>query len=206
MTHVAIPVITVIIKYMIYIFQHLINIASSMWPYLIGYAYTVIAGGIIVKNIMGELKKEVRLGFFREDTERISYSWYAEHIGYIDSILYLTALLCKWPEFIAVWLAFKVAGRWESAKMEADIITKNSKALDTKTKITNNALYNIFTIGNAFVLIYATTGWKIVQWLQDNQFDKAFLVGIGVLLLSYIFYKQATKQTFRLRGIFSKQK
>jgi hypothetical protein len=149
---------------------------------------------------MNELKEEISVRRFSDGTQKKAFSWYSKIVGLFDGALYITALLLGYKEFIAVWLAFKVASRWESAKLEAANVIKDMD-LTPKKKIINNALYNSFTFGNALTLIYSAASWKTIIWLQRGNNDKAALIVIIVLLLTEFFYRSVRNQNKRLKMI-----
>lgn len=59
-------------------------------------------------------------------------------VGALEQFMYITCYLLRHPEFIAVWLAIKLAGEWRQ--------TEGANL---------HPLYNIFLVGNALSLIYS---------------------------------------------------
>jgi len=109
---------------------------------------------------------------------------YSRIVGYIERFLYTTALLLQHYGIIGVWLAFKVAGRWERAKKQFDDLYNGNKS-NPKNKMKAHAIYSVFIIGNGLSIVYAVIGYKIVVWMQSNQSLQLFKI-ISILLLTII--------------------
>ncbi len=187
---------------------------NELIPYIFGYIFALLGGFFIIKT-MTNLKEFVRLELSSENNRK-SLFWYAQIVGFIEVFIYLTAFLNNYGQFIGVWLAFKVLGRWESAKMEKDQLKKQSvdgAMDDEKQKIRNNALYNIFTIGNALPIIYAFVGSKIIIWIQlwiNNKcslcLNKSILLVLLIWLGNCILYSLSKTQNKRLKYLFEENK
>lgn len=186
-----------------------------IWPYLVGYGYSISVGGFFIKATFNELKKKLKFHDYNEDEIKAS-SWYARRVGDIEIVLYITAFLISKPEFIAVWLALKVAGRWQSAQLEAEEAkAEKNNLLKDKTAITNpkegkfkfiqnNGVYNVFTIGNALSIVYAFAGSKIIFWLKDLKWGRAIVLIFIVFIGHTVLDRMARKQTERLEKILKR--
>lgn len=146
---------------------------QTYFMYAFGYFYSVILGGILVWRILEKqyehIKKEKKLN----DEEDIAYKTYPRVVGFIERLMYTTSFLLGRFEFVAVWLGFKVASRWEAAKLEKG----------DKKEINKYADYQTFLIGNALSLIYATTGWGIICFCEKrNDYITAAILGVGIIL------------------------
>ena len=191
----------IIIKfYSPYIKQYI----SWLWPFMIGYGYYICLQGIWIGKIMVALKNKIKFEAPDDtskftDKEKEAYGWYAKRVGNIDGIMYITAFLFGYREFVAVWLAFKLAGRWSSAEMELDLEKERIKEYSKNyQRIIHNAIYNIFTIGNALTIICATAGWKIICWLKGGLFYKAILIGSLVIIALMFLENLAKRQSLLL--------
>lgn len=176
-------------------------------PYAIGYLFAIIFGSILIRFVMDEIKEKTRFSNFRftSDEKKIN-SWYAQVVGIFDFILYISAMLIDKYEFIAIWLAFKVAGRWEASRLEQYLFPKDIKRIFNEKGtnwglIINNALYNTFTIGNALVIIWAGVSYKIINYLKNESYGKAIVIALLLILLTLIFYLLAIQQTKRLEKL-----
>src|SRR2546425_10452035 len=62
-------------------------------------------------------------------------------VGLVERTLYTASWLLGQPEFIAVWLALKVAGQWSRWSEVKNVQGK---------EMSGRAVFNTFLIGNAF--------------------------------------------------------
>jgi hypothetical protein len=138
-----------------------------MWHYyLIGYAFAIICSLLIIRLVVDTMWEELRIKW-KQDIR--PYEWHARAVGVVDSALYVTSWLLGVPEFIAVWLAFKVAGLW--IKWQGD--TRNN---------VGRAIYNIFIIGNGLSIAYATSGAMIIKWLHDSRPMEIYLFPLSLIM------------------------
>ncbi len=176
-------------------------------PYMWGFLSAIILGWLFIPEIMRELKKKIYPVLSKKE-EIDAYDFYPSIVGRFETVLYITALQLKHPEFIAGWLALKIAGRWTSPALKKDdreeLPEKESFTPEQKF-IVNCARYNIFTIGNALSIIYAVLGWKIIVWLQlDDPIKICKIISfvLATILGSCILLGLAKFQTDRLIKLF----
>ena len=107
-------------------------------------------------------------------------------IGIVDTFLYMTSFLIGYPEFIMVWLAFKITGRWSYVSKSKDELS-----------VFNREFYNIFVLGNALTIIYSILCAIVIKRLVEciNIWFEVVLIGVGVLILSIILYFYISKKT-----------
>ncbi len=173
----------------------------SFWSFVWGYG-SFFFFSCFTREIMRELKSKIKLHNFAP-AEGEAYLWYARIVGYLDGILYISALYFNLYLFIPAWLAFKIAGRWQAPPWEAKEKEASIKDFSLPLKlIINNGDYNIFTIGNGLSIIYAGLSWQIILWFQKGLVCNVFLSFIFVCSLSYILLFCAKKQTRRLESFF----
>ena len=136
--------------------------------YLVGYFFSIFFGLFFVKLIVGKFWEKNDL---KKKTAR---SFQISTMGCIDKFIYTTSLLIGYPQFIAVWLAYRVAGRWH---------------ISVKEKILMSSVgYNIHMIGTGLSLIYGVTGGLMVKWLICD-ITKAIIFPLFLVLCSYFLYK-----------------
>ncbi len=75
----------------------------------------------------------------------------ARQVGMAERALYVIALYAVKPEFIAVWLAFKVAIEWRAWNPE--IMYGDTKEEHRHYLIVQRARFNNFVLGNALSLL-----------------------------------------------------
>ena len=172
----------------------IINFLYWAYPYAIGYLCSISCGDLWIGKLMedGYKLKQEQKEF--SDKEMVIYRRSPRLVGYIERILYTSAFLYKQFAFIGIWFAFKVAGRWESAKLERDLENKfheigklsnqnqeNLKKNEIKGKIMiNHSDYNSFTIGNGLSVIFAVIGWKLIEWFKIGFQIKPILLALVV--------------------------
>lgn len=117
--------------------------------------FSLFVGHFFTKPVVSEMHKTLGESWAKE---RQSFAWHPSVIGYIERTLYTTAWNLGKPEFIAVWLALKVAGQW---KTWTEYVIVNEE----KYKV---VLYIIFPVGNGLSILYALTGSMIIKWLEDH--------------------------------------
>jgi len=105
------------------------------------------------------------------------YLWQAAFVGCFERILYVVSLQLDRAEFIGIWLILKTAAKWR--RWGAD---RNEKG----DVISGRAIYNIFLLGNGLSLIYAVTGYKIIEWLKFNLYFHATFVSINLFLITLV--------------------
>lgn len=116
--------------------------AFSLWNIsviLIGYVVMLVAGHFIVEAVVSRLWKRY-LPSMERSTPLPAI------VGTFDRFLFATSYLLGLKEFIAVWLAIKLAGQWSPTKTDAD-----------------RPLYHIFIIGHALSLIISIGVALIIQ-------------------------------------------
>ena len=190
---------------------------SRVVPYLAGYSYSFFVGGFFIRSTLDELKKKLKFHDYNKD-EIKTCSWYARRVGDIEIVIYVTSFLINKPEFIAVWLALKVAGRWHSAKLEADSnkyrdqqkltkTLKSSNSLEEKFEsIQHNGFCNIFTIGTGLSIAYGFIGSKIILWFKNSMDDKVIALILTAIVVNTALYISAKKQNKRLERLAGKLK
>ena len=79
--------------------------------YAIGYVFSVFVGHILVLRF--SRKAWSSLGEIQQYHIDMPYRWTSSLVGMIDRIIFTSSLLVSAKEFIAVWLAFKIAVNWK---------------------------------------------------------------------------------------------
>src|SRR3989338_8695440 len=161
-------------------------------PYLIGYIAACSLSFIFIDLIYQELWREIKDDL--EDKDHKLHRWYGGIIGLLEEVMYVTAFLLNKYEFIGIWLAFKVVGRWERSRIEFNQNENKGQSGKLKTHV----IYSIFTIGNALSIIYSVVGWKIILWLKDGSLLEAILLGLIVVITSWLLLLFAKRQSERI--------
>lgn len=170
------------------------ELCNYLIPYFWGFGFALIIGTCLLSKISDILWEEIT----DDKNKRMDlHLWYSTAVGVLERFLYIIALLNQFGEFLGLWIAFKVVGRWERSKLEFEKLMKGDKNQIGKLKA--QAIYNIFTIGNALSIIYAVVGWKIISWMNKGQGYKSIFVGLCAILFSFIFINCCRKHSQSLK-------
>lgn len=171
---------------------------TNYLPYLIGYFTALGLSSCFIDWIYRETWKEIPKDASDQDHELHRYYGWA--IGLLEIIVYMIAFLQPKPAYalIGIWLAFKVAGRWERSRIESE---KNEK----KDRLYIHVIYSNFTIGNSLSIIYSFIGCQTIRLLQKNSFSEAILLVLISAIGSSVFLFYAKRQSERVR-IFYRNK
>ena len=111
----------------------------DIWCVILGYLVSTIGGAFVlwlVVDIVGWSYLQKVFGIKRKARGSLSVT-----LGIVERGLYTTALIIYAPEWIAVWLAIKVAGQWRRSEQEGE-----------------KAAYNLFLIGNGLSVLFGLIG------------------------------------------------
>ena len=126
------------------------------WHVLIGFAVS-IGGGLLITPISNALWRD--LGWDGKDAKIRPHAHHASMVGVVERVLYTAAWLAGKPEFVAVWLALKVAGQW--SRWSGEVTLGQEKAA-------GRAVFNVFLLGNAFSIAYGLVGGLLIVSLSSD--------------------------------------
>jgi len=142
----------------------------------IGYSFAIAGGRMFITPISDALWRGIGWTGGNDPTRPGARS--ATMIGVVERVLYTTSWLVGKPEFVAVWLALKVAGQW-SRWTGSDGVTN--------TATSGRPIFNIFLIGNAFSIAYGLAGGVLVEMLSRGAILDAILVASTLVIGSLAF-------------------
>jgi len=125
---------------------------NSYIAYAIGLFYSVVFGHVGTWLVVKKLWKP----FQKSGKSLRPHPYTPIIVGLIERTLFFFSILFSYEEFIAVWLALKVAGQW---KRWEDGFTLDTDDLEMKNS--GRVLYNIFLIGSGLSLGFAVMGAKL---------------------------------------------
>ena len=173
--------------------EYLTLLVNKIYPYIIGYVTALGLSSYFINLIYEEVWREISKDFTDDDRDHELHRYYGWAIGSLEIIIYIAAFLQPQPTTaIGIWLAFKVAGRWERSRIE---YKKNRN----KERLYLHVIYSNFTIGNALSIIYSFIGCGIIQLLQKNNIIDAVLLGSTAIIVSSIFLCYAKRQSKRIK-------
>ncbi len=133
--------------------------------YSIGYGYAIITCPLIglvlyrMSEILGINKNPDKPG-----------EWTAQVVGIVERVLYVSAFLYGFPEFIAVWFGAKVAGNWH------------------KWQKHRREYFQPFLIGNGLSILYSFIGKQMIVWIQSHKVLLSVHVGIGLVVFNMLLW------------------
>ena len=149
---------------------------TTYLPYIIGYVVATVGAQWLIWPIMNNMWKSV--GSALADRPRY---WHSTVLGMIERIMFVGSLQFKKPEFIGVWLAFKIASQWSRWINDGKTDQKKETA-----KVQGRELYNIFLTGNALSIVYSAVGASMIELLVAGKTLPALALAVVVLVGSGI--------------------
>jgi hypothetical protein len=152
----------------------MIGDATPILAILVGYLVSVFMGDFVIRPIRNKMYEE----FKQHSTPQ---QWRPRVVGWLERFLYTSTILFGFPEFIAIWLALKVAGQWDRWKL--DIGSDATKGTDWA-----RATYTVYLIGNGLSILFAGLGAVIVKEFDNITLRGWAIVLVVVSLLSIGYY------------------
>lgn len=148
--------------------------------YALGYSFSVLAGHFFVLRF--SRKAWTALGEMPKNETDMPYRWTSSMAGMVDRIIYTSSLLFSAKEFIAVWLAFKIAVQWKRWEDKNDL----GKA---------RASFHIFLIGTGLSLMYGVVGGLLVKWLNNAEYMPAIAFPLTLVVFNLCVIWVAKRNT-----------
>lgn len=139
--------------------------------YLAGYIYSIFIASWIISPIITHMWHSLRDDCTEIADIRQRYTHLAEMLGMVERALYSASIQFGKPEFIAVWLALKVAGSWR---------------LWSETD-TGRVILSVFLIGNALSVAYGVVGGILPQKMKELP-AMALVVASVLIVASLLFW------------------
>ncbi len=162
------------------------RLAVSAIAYLLGFSYSVVLGGLLTKWVLDRFY----LGY---ESGRTAEDWRTAVVGLAERALYTTSWLLAVPQFIAIWLALKVAGQWD--RWKADWAVKERQAELKAGRDTARAMYAGYLLGNAISISFGVAGALIIQELLRLRWPVALAIAIvlpAAVALLYLYIRSRT--------------
>ena len=157
---------------------------TTYLPYITGYTFATVIAQILIWPIMNNMWRSA--GSTLADRPRY---WHSIVLGMIERIMFVGSLQLKRPEFIGVWLAFKIASQWSRWTDDGKTDQKKKAA-----KVHGRELYNIFLTGNALSIVYSAVGASMIKLLVAGKTLPTLALAIMVLVGSGILLMYVQKQ------------
>jgi hypothetical protein len=155
---------------------------TLLLSFIAGFGFSLLGGSLAITPISNALWRG--MGWEEGNTELRPYAEHASMVGVVERALYTVSWLLEKPEFVAVWLALKVAGQWSRW---------GSDAPNGDKKVAGRAIFNVFLLGNAFSIAYGLAGGFLIQSLSSPAPMTGYCVGISLLVGSFAFWLWANR-------------
>jgi len=156
------------------VWSHL-EYALKYWPYAAAFVFAVVLPTYwIMEKLAAALREQTG-----ETPGKRWLPWQGKLVGCVERGLYVTAFLAGHPEFVAVWLALKVAGQWQGWKAEGGPA--------------GHIVFNNSLVLNAFSIGYAFAATQAVEWFRHAEYVLVavpFLVVVANLFVTGWVRKQ----------------
>jgi hypothetical protein len=135
-----------------------------------GYLVSVGAGYLVVQQVMEAAWRGALapLGSERAAATR-AHPEHAQAVGLVERALYTAAWHLGVREFIAVWLALKVAGRW------------HGWSEDRPGQPGGRTGSDLFLIGSGLSLAFGVAGALVAEWLARDAWVEALLLVVALV-------------------------
>lgn len=148
--------------------------------YLVGYVFSILVGAWATSGIV--------LIYYTGYQEAITkHRWRVNMLGMVERALYTTSWLAGFPEFVAIWLALKVAGHWE--RWKRDIGDANSEGVSkARQQDVARATYTGYLLGNALSISFGIAGGNISEHLIAGRLGAAIAIAASLLVACGFLY------------------
>ncbi len=145
---------------------------TSQWPVLVGYLVAVVVAHFPICWTINLVRRFLRLRRPNSGDAK-NKPRLAPIVGFVERTLFVASWQLDAKEFIAVWLALKVAGQWSQ--------WGTGRILDDGTRVHGRLMYNMFLIGTGLSIAYAVVGAKMIDWGSRHQWTEFIAVPCALL-------------------------
>lgn len=145
----------------------------SLLGILTAFSVSILIGDLGIRPIRNEMYRGL------EDTA--TQAWRPRAIGWLERFLYTATILAGFPEFIAIWLALKVAGQWERWKIDVGASTGQDPHRARAT-------YAVYLLGNGLSVLYGGLGSMVFKWISDREFLISLCAVLSLAFLNFLLY------------------
>lgn len=145
---------------------------------LIGYGFPVLAGVLLMTNLVTRLWDCLIPGGSANPKLRPE-AWQPRVLAFLESILFISFLLIGQSWFIGLWLSLKVAGQWPRWSARAE---------EGSGQPPGHVVFNVFMIGNGLLILYAFVGYKLIGWVHREDWLRVLWAPTLIVALTVAFY------------------
>ena len=167
------------------------SLANAWWKWPIGYVFAVVVAHWPINLVTVEWWERLAGSKLAEQPRdsTLGQYWTTRGLGCVERALYVASWHVGCPQFIAIWLALKVAGQWKRETMVAV----------GERKVPAVVHYNRFLVGSALSVAYGSVGGYMIRWTQSSQWPLALLVP-GLLLAGTVVLYWTTRLSSQQLG------
>lgn len=158
-----------------------LNYLPKFLSYFLGYIFSIFVADLIIRPI----RKNLYSGLEKPNEPNL---WRPQILGWLERAIYTSSILVGTPEFIAIWLALKVAEHWERWKQD---IGKDKEKTPNRARVT----YTGFLIGNALSILCAGAGAYFINLSIEDKWLEAVGLLVSLCSFSIIIYFFSKKQS-----------
>ena len=161
-------------------FQSFINDLPKLLSYVFGYLFSIFVADLIIRPI----RRILYSGLEKPNEPNL---WRPQILGWLERAIYTSSILAGTPEFVAIWLALKVAEHWERWKQD---IGKDVEKTSNRARVS----YTGFLIGNALSILCAGAGAYFIHLSLAGKWFEAIGILISLVFFSVIIYSYSKSQ------------
>ena len=147
---------------------------STLMGILAAFVVSILIGDLGIRPIRNEMYRGM------EDTA--TQSWRPRAVGWLERFLYTATILAGFPEFVAIWLALKVAGQWERWKIDVGTPTGEDPHRARAT-------YAVYLLGNGISVLYGGLGAMVFKWIRHGEFLVSLSAVGSLVFLNFLLYR-----------------
>jgi hypothetical protein len=144
--------------------------------FVAGYGYSIVLGHFLIYFLIRSLWRG--LGYEHGSENDLGHREHPKMVGVLERTLYSAAWQFRRPEFIAVWLALKVAARWN--------LWSEDKEVGGRI-VSGRSVFNIFLIGNGFSICYGVMGALMSEWMKEGPLARSLVIP-GILVVGTLAF------------------
>lgn len=147
----------------------------TLLTYVIGYSFSLFLGGWLI-SIFSH-KSWVAIEGLAE-LNRLPFPSGSYFVGILERLIYTSSIVFGVKEFIAVWLAVKIASQWKAYEGSGSDRSSLHKA---------RALFNVYLLGTGLSVLYGALGAQLISWLNMHEYILPLISSLTLVAVNLLF-------------------